>query len=334
MSSELERLTVSRGGSCIVKGSSGCNDLWATSCSDYLLSRVIINRKYKKTYIYCPERNLRELSQIIQQILVDNSLTSSSSSSAATASSEIIGDIKIVNNWKKFLDIIKESKKSTETESSAYFIYSLNDLLLNYNIKNVMKDYELIFSILESDTLSFFCTVLHTSLTSTPIIEMFSSLFPIHVNLTTGGILPDDVLAEVQVVRRSLTTGRINEGVEYMKWNKLVLEPFTKKIIVKDNKEDKKKDKKSKNDKKNQVSTSSSTSESTSPSPDTTTSTDSIFSSITSNSKKDVTQILAEVQETSSTSSLSSAPQSRLITFESTDPEFDEDSDPDADLDL
>ncbi len=162
------------------------------------------------------------------------------------------------------------------------------------------------FSTYGTPTLIF---VVHESLHSESVLSHMQSLVSVVVRVVpNGGTLSPDVAAEMQVVRTSPSTGKVTETVEMFSLRDcaLCLIPSTAMLAAE---------------------------QATDSSPQ------------VAETEENGSQILSKLLSTTATGGAASAENSaavissggglsRLITFDSTDPEFDEDSDPDADLDL
>ena len=102
---------------------------------------------------------------------------------------------------------------------------------------------------------------------------------------------------EIQTIRKSCSTGKVTENIEMFSFKDSFMFPLYHHIT----------DKNSNN-----------------------------YDNKTNNDIKDntINNSLAQLQNSNNNNNKVTINKSRLITFDSTDPEFDEDSDPDADLDL
>lgn len=211
---------------------------------------------------------------------------------------------------------------SNEHSSYAVVVYSLSEVILLHGIERAMEYIDRLSNALfdpinlEAAALEgskkmitsiippVLILVLHQSLHTPQIIALVKSMVNTVVHVVPNdGTMAKEVLGEVQTIRRSNKSGKVNESVEMISCREGLLHIFPK------------------------VSSSGSSAsfiESSSAG----------VAEVTSLMPKAITKPVDNKTLSVQSSMISSTGPSRLITFDSTDPEFDEDSDPDADLDL
>lgn len=201
-----------------------------------------------------------------------------------------------VSRWKSYIK---------SPEKTSVILFSITELVFRYNYNLSLK----ILTEIQSWNLCCFIASLHSTLhdgKSRSIIEdQFSTIC---YAIPNDGMFSDEVLAEIQTIRKSLTSGKVTESTELFGWKqyktgKAMDNKLSEGILYCMH--------------KNKVYNSMMVSD---------------MSNQASNMEQNADAQVAPQPPKSQSVVLPTT--KRLITFDSTDPEFDDDSDPDADLDL
>lgn len=351
--SQLEQCCIVKANSTCVVGSAKAGFQWDNLVVDYLLSKLLSSHRYKKVLCLNADRNSRDLCEIGRKhadklVFLQTELFDSDQyldSVIDEIRHRIIAD-KLIDSFTSYALVIysfSELMWQFGNNAALEFLQRLQDMLypnhasqradhdtsINRNSKSSAKS-----ELAVSNNPAFVFTV-HESLHSQSTLTKIQSLVPIVVKvLPNSGTLSAEVVCEIQTMRKSPNTGKIAEGVEMFGFRKALLYPL---LAHRDNLIS------------SEVSARevSSASGKTPEEPSDTTESDSAKENLletrlqgmnlNSSSTTGLNATTNSTITTTTAASNNSAPNlatARLITFDSTDPEFDEDSDPDADLDL
>ena len=163
-------------------------------------------------------------------------------------------------------------------------LFSISEIVLQYSLRDAMR----LLEVVSSWKLGSFVTNIHSTLHSNQIQAQLESFFTSigYININNG-LFANEVILEVQTIKKSRNGGKITEATELFGWN---AQPNCGSLYCIHRHKEPKLDAEKANE-----------------------------TSLENNSN----QLSNEININK-----------RLILFDSTDPEFDEDSDPDADLDL
>eukprot|EP00598_Pedospumella_elongata_P008415 CAMPEP_0184988556 /NCGR_PEP_ID=MMETSP1098-20130426/24521_1 /TAXON_ID=89044 /ORGANISM="Spumella elongata, Strain CCAP 955/1" /LENGTH=361 /DNA_ID=CAMNT_0027513335 /DNA_START=8 /DNA_END=1090 /DNA_ORIENTATION=- len=205
-------------------------------------------------------------------------------------------------------------------KNTAVVIYSISELILNIGFMKTREFLRTLTSLLHEHInvgsnssssaalVPSIVLVVQESLHSTAVLAQIQSLASVIVRVVpNSGTLASTVAAEVQTIRRSAVTGKINESIEMFTCRDSLLAPL--KPVTHFGADD---------------------ADETADSDNTKSSITALPTALESADKNAGSAV--KKNNVSSAASQANHNQ-RLITFDSTDPEFDEDSDPDADLD-
>ena len=332
----IEQHVVVKGGSVCLFGTAENGYQWSNLGGDYLLSRLLIAKKIKRVLCLNLDRNPTSLTEIVNLVR-----ESSDHSEESTAEMTLLGsrDFDSQNGFdgKSILSSIEETTKNWQNQELTYAIvvYSLSELILTLGLRKAVTFAKDLIHFLQSEladgsaksvvsanpTVVF---IVHESLHSTSVITQLQSLASIIVKVVpNSGTLASEVVAEMQTIRKSATTGKIVECIEMFGYREGLLYPM-----------------KTNNDETSDLSNAAGDVEEDAAN-DSNSSTKNNSSVIMSKLLSSDSNAATTASATVSTSVMPASPSAvvvdtskRLITFDSTDPEFDEDSDPDADLDL
>jgi hypothetical protein len=290
----LEQLTILKGGASLITGNNvnGCH--WGRLLLNYLLVCTLKNSKFQTVVIVCVDIRVSEVFRLLKISSLDHFLEN--------------GRVILMGSFQEFQMSLEssESKRFTEDEASAVFLYSLNEIfstggdkrknidfvrnLIQYSNEEIRSHAPL--STNGSKYPSLFLTYLEVS----SFIEAayYQAMFPTNlIMIPNDGTISSKVCCQVQIIRQS-SSSKIQEFIEMFGFQKpgILLEIIPSKVER------------------------------------------------SASAKKEPDLIQPAVlpphsaSRTISNQESQSVVNTRFIAFESTDPEFDEDSDPDADLDL
>jgi hypothetical protein len=328
----LEQATIIKGGAAIVIGNISDGRSWSHLLLNYLLIKAIENQKYQKIAVVCLDISKKEVllllsvAQVPQTRLHDRLL--------------LFEKIHHFDNYYS-----NHSAKKDRHDEMAVFLFSLSELFISAPSDNsVFEKYihlaisstfeetdanelTVVGSNKTSDvggnhvgikskmSLSLFTNV-NCSLHSSSFLSFVKSRFPTVVSVVPNyGTLSNQVAAQVQTIRRSTATNKMSENLEMFSFSKngVLVSPIISSLSA--------------SSQKPLIQTNNLLNQSNE---------DLLALNKSSTFTPTDTALPSDLSgpQRKSTSSGSPKPNVRLITFDSTDPEFDEDSDPDADLDL
>ncbi len=314
MSITTEQQTVVKGGSICIFGASVKGIQWCNAGADFLLCKFASSNRYKSLLCLNVDRSQSELTSLIFK---------SGSVSTHNPISPFNEKINFVNVGQDKIDLVtvlKTMQRAAETslksnDSFAFIIYSLSELILNVGMKQSLWFVSELLKITQNCAQTLTITpavvfVVHESLHSLQTVAHIQSLVSTVVRVVpNSGTLSPEVAAEIQTVRKSPSTGKVSESVEMFAHRDAMLWPIP--------------------------STASNAESSAGHSSDIdNTSAENVFTQLLGASAAFTTAPPTKESLALSAMGGSSNSTARLITFDSTDPEFDNDSDPDADLDL
>lgn len=315
---DLEQFVVSKGGNSVcVLGTCFHAVAWSNMLGDFLLYKLLVHPKYKKVLCLNFDRRSSEFKDLVDKassmtdedcpdrllVLNDDELLSHSPDDTKG------------NVVDHMISTIKSSISSVKANDSyALVLYSLSETILTLGVKQTFDFIKRLSKLAKdqrkSNILSTLIFVVHESMHSSELLSKIQSLCGVVAKIIpNNGTLSSEVAAEVQSIRKSQATGKVVESIEMFSYDGYLLKAIP-------------------------VATSANPNTSTSSSVPTASDATSVISMTSMlvdpmNKPKE-----SSVETSSSKANVETARNARLITFDSTDPEFDEDSDPDADLDL
>lgn len=327
----IEQHVVVKGGTVCLFGTAEKGYQWSNLGGDYLLSRLLHSKRVKRTLCLNLDRNPTSLTNIAK--LVDNSKDDDESGAASSKLVVIGRDVSGIFEVNSTLNAIKTTISEWNQQEFAYSIvvYSLSELILTLGFRKAVsfvKDlvYYVQTEATNSTNATNTCTpsivfVVHESLHPPSVIEKLRSLVTIIVKVVpNSGTLSPEVVAEMQTIRKSVTTGKIMECIEMFGYREGLLYAMKTGGSAA-----------TAGDAENGLEFTEDDAESVVNKNDSST----IMNKLLVPSGGTPTAGAAvEGTSSSSVAAVAVDTSKRLITFDSTDPEFDEDSDPDADLDL
>lgn len=273
--------------------------------ADFLLSRILVSCRYDKVICLCLDRTKAELMSVWDE-------NESKDRRACEEPKIVLSNIPF-DGSAIIADLSEKIKCGTSENSSVgIIVYSLSEIVLMIGLAKAISFAKQLTTLIggaattnpQSKTTVAIIFVVHESLHNTQALFQLQTLAGVTVRIVPNrGTLSPEVAAEIQSVRKSPATGKVSEAVEMFAFRDGRLHPLLGAKTV---------------------------------------------DAADSSSEKDPTAInsLAQLLDTAEISAsgaitprvtpvtAAAPPPSRLIAFDSTDPEFDEDSDPDADLDL
>lgn len=210
----------------------------------------------------------------------------------------------IMTNYESFLQYFQLELQESK-ECICIFISSLSSLIFQLSVselKNFLSSISRFTKVRQKGDLlspqSLFVTNLNINLHPKRIIELVQTFFLCSVFIKpNAGTMSRDVAAEILTLRKALSTNKITEIIELFRFQNFTLLPIANHSFP------------TEVDDENSETTK-------------------LIKPLTIDENQKIEPTTKPLQFTSNKVN------SRLITFDSTDPEFDEDSDPDADLDL
>ena len=315
-SSFFEQVAIIKAGSTCIVGSAKDGLQWGLLASDFLLLKALQSSRFSKVLCINLDRNIEDLRLIAKLAGREDKLS-------------IISWDYSMDPTELQLNIKNNLNTLTTTDCCvAIFYFSISEMVFEFGLRAVcrlLKD----VGVEDSDVKDLkrknvHCTigVVHETLHSKATLHYLQSLFStVCIVNPNDGTMSSAVLGQIQCIRKSPQTGKFYESIDFFTHANGVLFPIPP---VKDSVLSKYAD------------------------------LDGQMDSTTST--VDVTSVLSEVEIHRHTESSAKVTQSsggsstvaigtsshsiegfsdkRLIAFDSTDPEFDEDSDPDNDLDL
>ncbi len=333
----LEQACITKSAFTLVSGSADQGLQWGVMSSDFLLSKAVSSSRFKTIVVLATDRSTTDIEHSCRGEAARKSgklkvVTLSGLSSVREIVEKLKNEVKDV--------IITDGKEQHET---ALFINSLSELLILFGSTHVFALLRELQqhqqqSLGTSGTLGCIpftrvVATLHETLHETSLIRHLQGLFTVIVTTRPNdGTLSSRVLARIHTVRRSGKTGKVSEEMELFGHENGVLLPLhVRKFPVGD--EDSGESENGHKDIKeegieitgeNMIETIlSSAAKKSGLALDASSASASVGVSSTASKSKAKTGTVAMVPSIA-----------RLVTFDSTDPEFDEDSDPDNDLDL
>lgn len=299
---DFEQCTVIKGGACVITGNEQNCVNWAKSAADFLLVKALQNSKYKRIYVICLDQSSQDVESLLK---------------LAGVEADVIRDrLLVFAEWESFENYWRnEIGRFQNCEKDCYygiFLYSLSELLLTSGVESFSSSLRSLIAQCNFCAKTFDSAVqnanndhpilllvstLHYTLHPVSVINYMCSMFPTSVTMKPNdGTLSQSIAAEALTIRRSLVTSKMFEHIDYFTWKTNMIHPVTKS--------------------------------------DDNVATNKYIDSINDeDSTMEETQLKSTLQSTLVDGSVTKV-NPRLITFDSTDPEFDDDDDPDQDLDL
>ncbi len=290
--------------------------------ADYLLCKALTEQRVGKVIVLSLDRPVQELRTILRNAAKDDFIDRK-----VDVENNIIfvEEVDLNRTFFETIDTITKIGSSTVAieQTTVVILYSISELVLSYGLHASIPWIKgAVSSVSASKRPILLLTTLHQSLHDEPSISFITSLFPTIAKIMPNyGTISASVAAEVQTIRRSAITGKISESLELLHWKHALLTPLPVQKVPSSGSSKAQQD--LAGEQKAEVSVHSRDS-----------------NKHTGNFSRPLLLLgpahAASTSTTVSTSAPALAPPAagRLITFDSTDPEFDEDSDPDADLDL
>lgn len=303
--SGLVHNTVGKGqGNCLCVGNSYKHVVWTRHVADHLLCEVLDDTSCHSVIILCYDRNKSDIYHVLQHAKQTRKLGNS-------------------DYWRDKLTVHTALDNSLESiispmlstlPSDSYIsvlVYSLSEQILMLDAKflpSFQQDMQFLrYAQQELKKKVLYTACLHSSLHSSQFMQYLQTFFNTCIYIVPNyGTYSEYIACEVMCVYRSIQTQRVKESIEMCVWEQGMLVPLKGSIrgvgedglAGEEGKAVHKKDEDNREDDGQAAA-------------------------------KGEVQIHASIQGMSLQNN-----KARLISFESTDPEFDEDSDPDADLDL
>jgi hypothetical protein len=295
----LEQSIVLKGGfSCLISSSGKCIQ-WANLVMDFLLMKMLKVESIDRIYCICLDRRPND-------ILCMNNCDKLK---IVSESDPTVNFKELLSFWKKIILTENNYEKNTQEESKiAIVLYSLSELVSRYAVGNTVL---MLNEVKSWSGIKCLVTNMHASLHSSHVRcrveQLFSTLAFVNPN---NGMFSDEVIVEIQTIRRSNVSGKVTESSELFGCQSLSHKAMMSLYCIHRNK---------------------------------------VYSSIMVMNANDIDADNAQLKNASdatgdsstsnkidniSTNNPVTSTGKRLVTFDSMDPEFDEDSDPDADLDL
>jgi hypothetical protein len=339
----FEQSTIIKGGAAVVIGNISDGYSWSRLLLNFLLIKAIENQRFQKVAVVCLDIGRKDILSLL--------------SVAQAPQTRLQDRLLLFESLHQFDDYYRNDlTRREEAQEVAVFFFSLselfitssgivstpsstassmNDLFEKYLHLAVACTFEEkngnVLSVSRADdgkngsgvqskiSLSMFTNV-NCSLHSASFLSFVKSQFPTVISVVPNdGTLSTQVAAQVQVIRRSTATNKISENLEMFSFakNGVLVSPIVSTFTASSSSENQKLLPQS-----NKLSDQS------------VEGFDEVDKSSTFTPKDTASSLDASHQQRHIPSAISPKPNVRLITFDSTDPEFDEDSDPDADLDL
>ena len=299
---ELEVSVLQKFGSTCIISTSQQGFQWNTIASDFLLVQSI-NKFNKQITCVTFDRSIKDIQRTLVNTPADklnnlhfiNHLASSSLTNLFEALQQGIDD-----------------NKSSNTNSNILFLYSLSEILIWYDLNTVYDFIESLHRIGYQQIITTLNKTLHSSYLINDISTHFSNIIYV---LPNDGTLSNDVICQIKSSRRSPKSGKVSEVTELFGKDPLyIIRPL--KVTHKSTN-------------MNDIDTSTTTKK-----PIDTISAVNILTQLSITESTSKVEGVNTQATTTTTEHVYNNINKRLITFDSTDPEFDEDSDPDNDLDL
>jgi hypothetical protein len=302
----FEQVGIIRGGSTGIFGSSVKGLQWGLFAADFLLVKALLSSRFEMVVVLNMDRRQDDLLAVAQAHGGDvRKLRFVSWQPGLTAKH-------LVESIQSTVQQHRQSETNSAKSSVAIFVFSVSELCLLYGFRDATWLIKTLANIdrapsTYAERVHSVVGVIHDSLHRTTHSQYFQGLFNTIVTLLPNdGMLASTVLGQIQCIRKSPTTGKFYENSELFSQFRGVLSPIPS----------------------NKADALSSSSQSNAETEDA--------------QSKLVNELMGAASPTDEKSSTDknnktvepSGPMSRLIAFDSTDPEFDEDSDPDNDLDL
>jgi hypothetical protein len=324
-SSQLEYAVLTKGGSTLVQGIQSNGKNWSKLISYHLLAKCIRqSEKYATIIILAFDIAVDEIRNFISVVSQEIAEGQSRISYEHLIES---GKLIIYTNWEEFYRSERAANQISSSNSHrVIFLLSLSELLLcSSNQRARMHELTQLIQMSNHSTRfsgDFDCHLIsliaciYTTVHSNSLISHLRSIFPTNIFiLPNDGTMSSEVAVELQITRRSTISSKVNESTEMYRFDK---SKFLLTAILKQNAEDF--DQGSSGERSSQTSS------------------EKLQGGVASFSPSAVSNhaSVSIIPEKPSTvaSFAANLTKGKLITFDSTDPDFDDDSDPDADLDL
>lgn len=299
MTSFLEQSVVLKGDSSCIIGSSARGTVWSSLVADFLLAKMLKLEKYQKIICVCLDRKWNDILSVVPVTDHERMVVINDSNSENWQS--------VVKQWKHVVDANKSAENGNK--STVFLLFSISELILRHDLNSTVR----IIKEVSKWNCGSFITCLHSTLhshrTRARIEDAFTSVLYVNPN---DGSFSEEVHAEVQTVKKSVNTGKVSEAVELFGLSATAatgtgtgagdVEGCMRLVCI---------------HRKKFI-------------PESANDTDNVITSSTA----DTAGVQTTVQTAAVQIHQATQNSKRLVTFDSADPEFDEDSDPDADLDL
>jgi hypothetical protein len=182
----------------------------------------------------CTDRNVATLQPVLAGIAKREALAKLTTCSVSTI------DETIESMTKTVLDTIAQSSPAGDEKTSedgtnsrvAVFIYSFSEIVLNYGLNASTK---FLKSIKAIPTVYNLVATMHSTLHATRSISYMQALFDVTVLVDpNNGTMGDDVMAEIQSVRKSPGTGKVYEDQELFGVRGVYLYPLKGRKVLED----------------------------------------------------------------------------------------------------
>ena len=298
---ELEVSVLQKLGSTCIISTSHQGFQWNIIASDYLLVQSI-NKFDKQITCITFDRSIKDIQRSLINTTADklNNLHFINHLASSTLDDLLQSLQQDINN------------KSSNTNSNILFLYSLSEILIWYDLNTVYEFIESLHRIGYQQIITTLNQTLHSSYLINDISTHFSNIIYV---LPNDGTLSNDVICQIKSSRRSPKSGKVSEVTELFGKDPLyIIRPL--KVTHKSTN-------------MNDIDTSTTTKK-----PIDTISAVNILTQLSITESTSKVEGVNTQATTTTTEHVYNNINKRLITFDSTDPEFDEDSDPDNDLDL
>jgi len=201
MTSFVEQAVVLKGDSACIIGSSVRGTIWSSLVADFLLAKILKLEKYQNVVCICLDRQGIDILSTVSVSDRDR-VTIVNDCYSESCSDMLKGWNEVVN---------ANNCQENGNKSTAVLLFSISELVLRHDLNSAIH----IIREISKWNLGAFVTCMHSTLHSlkdrTRIEDAFTSVLYVNPN---DGSFSEEVHAEVQTVKKSVNTGKVTEAME------------------------------------------------------------------------------------------------------------------------
>lgn len=310
MANSFEKYALAKNSTVCIFGSAEKGCIWSLMASDYLLLKSMEDERCKNIVTACFDRT-------DEDVCVTLGRNGNLSKHTCLDLNCEISPEEIVSIISGRFHILNAAEGDTVSSFNVLFIHSLSELWLRFGQHRAL----ILLGQLGKIGYDILIVTVHETLHSRQLLNFIQQKFSVCAHISSNdGTLSGEVFAVMQTVRKSASSGKVSECVDWFSCQNGALVALAtshhKQGIKKTNVAGDIHDQEVVENKDGKVTPKD------------------VLASVTTSSNKGLGCQTSADTATHVVASPASTGLQRLVVFDSTDPEFDEDSDPDNDLDL